>query len=57
MEKFNKKDVQGSTEQQCDNSESKSLGYKIGEVVGATLCLCATAVVVALTTKFIFWLF
>ena len=57
MEMFDNKDLQGSTEEQCNNSKPKSFSYRIGEAVGAALCLCATAVVVALTTKFIFWLF
>ena len=46
-----------STEQHSGETTKKDLSTKLGEVIGAILCLCATAVVVALTTKFIFWLF
>lgn len=44
-------------EQQDGVTKASKLGTKLGEIVGAVLILCATAVVVALTTKFIFWLF
>ena len=44
-----------------NNNENKNtVSYKIGQMVGtvvvSALALCAIAVVVALTAKFIFWL-
>ena len=35
----------------------KSFAYKLGAFVGTTLLLCATTIVVALTFKFLMWLF
>lgn len=55
MEKFENEDVQRSNDNEC--SKSKDWGTKLGEVVGTVLVACATAAVIALTTKFIFWLF
>lgn len=53
MEKFDEKNVQEPTEQ----SKANVIGTKMGEIMALALCACATAVVIALTTKFIFWLF
>ena len=35
----------------------KSFAYKMGTFIGTILLLCATTVVVALTFKFLMWLF
>lgn len=59
MEQFDK-NVQESNEQCCgeaNNSKASKVGYVMGQVAGTVLCACVVAVVVALTTKFIFWLF
>ena len=37
--------------------EKKTLAYKFGYAVGYILVGCMTAVIMALTIKFIFWLF
>lgn len=50
-------DEMTSAEQNSGETYKKDLGTKLGETIGAVLCLCATAVVVALTVKLIFWLF
>ena len=55
MEQMNKTPEQA--EQHSGETTRKDLSTKLGEAIGAILCLCATATVVALTTKFIFWLF
>lgn len=43
----------------ADKKESakKSIGYKLGALFAATCQMCLLAVIVALTTKFIIWLF
>lgn len=56
MDKFNKNDVQGTTVDQCNNTK-KDWSTKIGEIFAGILFVCAASAVVALTTKFIFWLF
>jgi hypothetical protein len=35
----------------------KSFAYKLGYIFGSTLILCLTAMVVAATVKFLFWIF
>lgn len=57
MEKFDDKNVQVTTEQQKNKSKATIIGEKMGEVMVLALCACVTAVVIALTTKLIFWLF
>ena len=56
MDEFNKNDVQGSTDNQCNN-KPKDWTNKLGEVFTGIMFVCAASAVVALTTKFIFWLF
>ena len=56
MEKFDDKNVQVVDEQQ-KKSRATIIGEKMGELLAIALCACATAVVIALTTKLIFWLF
>ncbi len=57
MEKFENKNVQVPNEQQNNKSRATIIGEKMGEIMVLALCVCVTAVVVALTTKFIFWMF
>ena len=57
MEKFDDKNVQAPAKQQNNKSKATIMGEKMGELMVLTLCACATAMVIALTTKFIFWLF
>lgn len=33
-----------------------SLPYKLGQALGIVVCVCAAAIVVALTVKFILWI-
>lgn len=40
-----------------NDDNKKSLGYKVGYIFGLILVACVTAVLIALTAKFIFWLF
>jgi hypothetical protein len=59
MENFDE-NVQNSVNEHCgeaNNSKASKVGYFMGQLSGAVLCACAIAAVVALTTKFIFWLF
>lgn len=59
MDEFDK-NVQESDRQHCGETyktPASKVGYVTGQIVGTVLCACAAAVVVALTTKFIFWLF
>ena len=55
MEQMKKTSEQA--EQHSGETTRKDLSTKCGETVAAVLYLCATSVVVALTIKFIFWLF
>lgn len=57
MDKFEKNEVQGATIEQCNNKTSKNWSYKVGEIVGLVVVACVTATIIALTSKFIFWLF
>ena len=57
MEKFDNKNVQVPTEQSNEECRTSVIGTKMGELMGLVLCACVTAVAIALTTKFIFWLF
>ena len=38
-------------------TETKSLGYKVGYIIGSTIGACVTVILIALTVKFIMWLF
>lgn len=38
-------------------AKKKNVGYKLGTFFAATCQMCLLAVIVALTTKFIVWLF
>lgn len=42
---------------EANEDNSKSLGYKIGYLAGIVLSGCILALAVALTAKFIMWLF
>lgn len=37
--------------------DSKTLGRIVGNIFGVVLSLCAMALIIAITTKFIFWMF
>lgn len=34
-----------------------SLGYRLGQLLGSIVVICAITVIMALTLKFLFWLF
>ncbi len=40
-----------------EENKYKVLGYKLGVIFLSTVSACFTAVVIAVTLKFIFWLF
>lgn len=40
-----------------DNKKKKSLAYRLGEVLGTVIIGSLIIVVIALTAKFVFWLF
>lgn len=37
--------------------DSKKLGYALGRALGTVLTMCMMAVIIALTVKFIIWIF
>jgi len=39
-----------------ENKERKSLGYRVGEIIGVILGGCVITIVVALTIKLVGWL-
>ena len=39
------------------DEKRKDLGYKIGTAVGTVIAGCAVVVVIAVTIKFVMWLF
>lgn len=51
------KETKNNAEQLTDQVEKDSFSTKVGEFLGAVLCTSVVAAVVALITKFIFWLF
>lgn len=44
-------------EKETNDVDNKSLGYKMGELLGATCIFSAILIIAALTAKFILWLF
>lgn len=40
-----------------NKNKNKALGYKLGVIFSCVLFACLTVIVIALTLKFIFWLF
>lgn len=44
-------------EKETKDVDKKSLGYRMGEWLGATLIFAAMIVIAALTAKFVLWMF
>lgn len=40
-----------------DKNDSKTLAYKIGYIFASVIIACLTISIIALTVKFLFWLF
>lgn len=37
--------------------DNKSIGYRAGYMFGVTVCSCASIAIIALTVRFLMWLF
>lgn len=39
------------------DNNNKGFGYRLGQLVGSVVIICGITIVMALTLKFLFWLF
>lgn len=40
-----------------NNTKTNNLAYKISQIIALVMCVCASAIMIALTIKFIMWIF